>query len=238
MAMVETYLYGLETGKWAKESEFVKANKGKFSRAAFESARVFCGLDEAIRAFVFSGAIKYGPVVELGKTVRPHREYLAQKFFSKSDQEELTPEEKIKIEEEVIQWNACQIALIQRQNLNITAARQLFAGFCKNWEEALEDLRRNDQEKGQATFDMADPDQEWLAQRKETRKKLRESVTALAQLPASSAFRALQLHVEIMNPDSDEASQMLEVIGSGVRKVDTKLQQVIAGNVGSLALGV
>lgn len=227
IAMVETYFYGLEQGKWSTKDEFVEANK-KFSRNALDAALAFCELDEVIRSFVFTGAVSYGPVVELGKGVALHREYLAKRFFGAECFDELESNYQMEVEEQVQQWNASEIAFIQNKKLNVTAAKARHLSFREEWKGF---------EMGSDVQDklFVDPTREWRDQRANTRKELRERVSEIAKLPSSSALRALQLHVEIMQPDTQEGFQMLQQLESGIAGFRRKFEEVVEG-AGSVAL--
>lgn len=233
IAMVETYLYGLDIGKWRTKKEFVEANEGKFSQDALNKALVFCELDQTTRDFVFTGVVSYGPVVELARTVSAHRKYILAKYFGGRSYDELTDDEQTEVETEIAQWNATEIAFMQGQGagkrkLNVTAAKKRYESYRKSWEEF--DPANEVQE---ALF--SDPTREWRDQRRHTRDKLREKVTEIAGLPTSGAFEALQLHVQVMGPTSKEGAEMLQLLDSGMRRFEDKLQTVVAGS-GALAV--
>lgn len=229
IAMVETYFYGLEQGKWSSKKEFIEKNDGKFSQDALNAALVFCDLDEITRGFVFTGTVAYGPVVELGKTVEPHRNYLAREFFGVQIYDELSPELREEIDQEIITWNAVEIACMQKKRMNITACKARYKSLIDNW------LKASSQEEAQQSMFMSDPTREWRDRRAKTRSELRSRVKEVAALPASGAFKALQLHVEVMGPDSEEGAEMLELLESGMNKFERKLAEVVHGS-GNAAL--
>lgn len=233
IAMVETFLYGLDIGKWRTKKEFVEANEGKFSHDALNKALVFCELDQTTRDFVFTGVVSYGPVVELAKTVTSHRRYILAKYFEGQGYDDLTDAQREEVEKEISQWNASEIAYMQgrgtgKKRLNVTAAKKRYEGFRNSWEQY-------DPEKETQVALFTDPTREWRDQRRHTRDTLRQRVSEIADLPLSGAFEALQLHVQVMDPTSTEGQEMLRRLESGVRQFDGKLHRVVAGS-GALAV--
>jgi len=228
IAMVETYLYGLEVGKWRTKKEFIEANEGKFSQNTLNKALVFCELDQVTRDFVFTGAVAYGPIVELAKTVQAHRQYIRMRYFSAVAEVDLTDEQLAEIEQEIAQWNAGEVAYIQKKHLNVTACKKRYESFRSTWQDY------DPEHESQAAL-FSDPTREWRDARRHTRDTLRRRVTEIAKLPLSGAFQALQLHVQVMGPDSKEGQEMLDVLNSGVRQFEGKFQSVVAG-AGALAI--
>lgn len=225
IAMVETFLYGLDIGKWRSKKEFVEANKGKFSQDALNKALVFCELDQTTRDFVFTGVVSYGPVVELAKTVGPHRKYILAKYFEGRTYDQLTDEEREEVEKEISQWNASEIAFMQergKKKLNVTAAKKRYESFVKSWNSY-------DHEAESQGKLFVDPTREWRDLRRHTRDTLRQRVMEIAALPVSGAVQALQLHTRVMELGADEGEEMLEVVGSGVRQFEDKMRRVVAG---------
>lgn len=229
LAMVETYLYGLEVGKWRTKKEFIEANERKFSQDSLNKALVFAELDQTTRDYVFTGAVKYGPVVELAKTVKAHRRYIRMRYFEARSVEDLSPEELDEIEVEIKQWNAAEIAYLQKRKLTVQKCKDRFEKYRKEWEEFTP---------GQGSQDslfLVDPTREWRDARAHTRNTLRQRVREIAALPLSGAFQALQLHVQVMDPNSDEGKEMLTILESGVRQFEGKLTKVVS-TVGSTAV--
>lgn len=222
LAMVETYLYGLEVGKWRTKKQFIEANERKFSQESLNKALVFAELDQTTRDFVFTGAVQYGPVVELAKTVEAHRRYIRLKFFDGRDLSDLSLDEVQEIEAEIQQWNAAEIAFLQKQRLNVTACKKRFEKFRRDWESYTPG-----QGSQEALF-MVDPTREWRDMRRHTRDTLRQRVKEIATLPLSGAFQALQLHVQVMGPDSDEGQEMLDILESGVKQFEGKFAAVVS----------
>lgn len=221
IAMVETYYYGLENGNWSNTSEFAEINRNKFSKKALEAALIFSNLSEEIREYVFVGAVPYGPIVELGRTVEPHRRYLANKYFD-SDYELLSEEDQFEIEDEILLWNASKVAFIQSKKLNISNAKKHFGSLIENW-----DAHNPAEDKALSLF--VDPDKEWIDHRRRTRAELKKRIQEVSELTTSSAFRSLQLHIEVMKPNSDEAGVMLETLEQGMGMFQDKFSKVVAG---------
>lgn len=219
IAMVETYFYGLEQGKWSSKEEFVAVNN-KFSRHALEAALAFCELDEIIRSYVFTGAVSYGPVVEIGKGVSLHRNYLANRYFGVESFKELDLDTQAEVEEQIMLWNASEVALIQNKKMNITAAKKRHQSFRNEWK------KENTGTEDQGSF-LIDPLQEWRAYRARTRRELRSHINELVGARSEGALRALQLHVNILQPNTEEGSEIFNMLESGLRSFNEKFQRTI-----------
>lgn len=235
LAMVETFYYGLETGKWSTKTEFLEANKGKFSRDSLNKALLFADLSEEIRGFVFAGVVAYGPIVELARTVSSHRSYILKKFFGEKDYADLSDEERAQVEETIMTWNASQAAYLQSKKLNVTAAKKRYSSYRKNWD----DFDPKSESEGRL---FSDPSREWRDYKRHVRDKLLSRVGEVAALPVSRAIDALQLYMKILQPkDPDELGydceleidedglDLLGQLESGVRGFEDKVRRMVRG---------
>ncbi len=67
IAIIETYYFGLECGKWQDKETFINENANKFSRKILSEALSFSDLPAEVQEYVFSENIFFAAGVELGK---------------------------------------------------------------------------------------------------------------------------------------------------------------------------
>ena len=79
MATVESYYWGLEQGKWASPEEFIEryTGKNKLDLKDFKDALDFSYMPAGVRQFVLSGRVNYKGGIELGRSVKVVRKYVA-----------------------------------------------------------------------------------------------------------------------------------------------------------------
>lgn len=233
IAMVETFLYGVEAGKWSNRLEFLEANKGKFSRESLNKALLFADLSETIRGLVFAGVVAYGPIVELARTVPSHRAYILKKYFEGRDYSDLSDEERSDIESMIDTWNASETADLQTKKLNISAAKKHFASYIKNWDN----FDPENETQGELFVDRT---RQWRDHKKHVRDGLKAKVTEIAALPVSGAFKALQLYVTMLQPrnefkdaglgfDTEEGQELLGVLDYEVKRFNGKVSRMVSG---------
>lgn len=221
IAIVETYLYGLEVGQWTTRNEFIEACKNKFSRTSLNQAISFCKLDQRTREFVFAGAVPYGAAVEIGKCIDPYKEYVLRKYYGDRSFDELSDEERAQVKHDALIWSAGQIALVQEKSMSISKCREMSIGYRKNWK------RKKEGDPQEPLF--IDVNQEYRDHLTNVRREFTKSLRALTEMPISKAGRALQLHLEIFNPDEEEGAEFVDILDSGLRRFDEKVRRVISG---------
>lgn len=79
MAAVESYYWGFEQGKWSSPEEFVEryTGKNKLELKDFKDALNFSYMPPGVRQFVLSGKVNYKGGIELGKSVKTVKKYVA-----------------------------------------------------------------------------------------------------------------------------------------------------------------
>lgn len=97
-----------------------------------------------------------------------------------------------------------------------------FGSLIENW-----DAHNPAEDKALRLF--VDPDKEWIDHRRRTRAELKKRIQEVSELTTSSAFRSLQLHIEVMKPNSNEAGVMLETLEQGMGMFQDKFSKVVAG---------
>lgn len=221
IAIVETYLYGLEIGQWQTRQEFITACKNKFSRTSLNQAIAFCKLDQRTREFVFAGTVPYGSAVEVGKCIDPYKAYLSRKFYGDKPFEELSLDEQQQINHDALIWSAGEIAAIQNHSISARKCRDRYKSFRDGW------LPRADDDNGQDAL-FADIDQDYRDHRTAVRKEFRANVRALTSLPISKAGKALQLHMEILEPDTQEGAEIIDILDSGMKDFEQKVRRLVS----------
>ncbi len=128
IALVEAYQFGIMKGRWATPAEFIRANndRNRFSDRQLSDAIAFSQLPADVRAFVFSGTIKYGAGVALGNYTKVLPSYYAHKYFDGRTPDELNDEEAARLGEMLHTSIWAEASNLAELGLNITAAQMRY----------------------------------------------------------------------------------------------------------------
>lgn len=109
MAIVELYVWGLESGSWSNKKEFLNSQSSQninITRGTLRDALHYANLPSRIRNFILGGAIKYSVGVEMGAGVPIMLDFFAYKMgFSGFDDLSINEESKRQI------WLATEVYL-------------------------------------------------------------------------------------------------------------------------------
>lgn len=226
MAIVETYLWGLNIDKWSNRAEFLRANNNKFNYSMINDALCFIELPPHIRDFVLEGAISYQAGVELGKTLPIYRDYLLAKYFKSKTINQLNPEELSEFEEGTLDWLGLQVAELQRGKFNITITRSRYES---KRQELIAQLPSGvlDGQPEPVLFEMADPLADWRLVRRQLRDRHAGLVRELASDPLRQAATLVSLHVEMLGRDG--SGILSELTESLQREYVAKIGRGIVG---------
>ncbi len=197
MCIVETYLYGIETGEWSNQTEFIKEADGRFSAELLRNALHFSRLPESVRDQVMCGALRYSTAVALAKTYPEHVRYCLFEYFEGRSLDELSDEESDRLALFSEQWLGREIAEIQLKKLSATAARKRLDSYRDNWQEVI----GRDGDSQPALF-MRDPQEEFRVAQNKQKREYRRVLRELAEEPLQQAARALAIHDQLAFGDA------------------------------------
>lgn len=121
IAIIESYYWGLKTGAWANQKEYLDQHSD-VSKTTLSEALAFSNLPNDIRNFVLSGKMSYNAGLELGKAAGELEEYL----FNKAGvtPETATPEDLKLIGETLEVELIVEANHIANSRMNSTAAEK------------------------------------------------------------------------------------------------------------------
>lgn len=147
MALVESYSFGLSSGQWANEGEFIAMQKAAghdIKKGPLDQALKYARLEPRIRNFVLAGQVPYLAGVEMGATADILTEFTARRNgFDGITDPSLTPEQRKKIKDTVTMEFDILCNRITGDRLNSTAAKKLIQGKRTTWDELAKQMRPN-----------------------------------------------------------------------------------------------
>lgn len=224
MAVIEAFEYGKEIGSWKNQTEFIRSMGSKFSRLEMQRALAFLNFEPELRAFVLDGTVRYAPAVELGMVIKDYREYVSHRYFDGVPLEELPPEQRAEAEAYVREWTAVEFVGMERQKLNVTAARKKYRGLAKEWKAEMAPERTVEQE---AMFDLAEiarasQRQDWRNARERLMREHEAQIQWLFGQPLNTAAQSVALNLRLFSDQERAealAAQAAERIEGFVRNV-------------------
>ncbi len=145
MAIIESYQWGLESGRWSGKTDFLAQHKGEVGAAEFEKAVGFHQLPADLRRLVFGKQIPYTAALELGQHIdtwiRHEMIHLGYGDLGVlSEQQSLNLEEVMKTELLSI------ISFIQNRKLNTTASKLFIQGRAGTWQKSIDEQQQEKDE--------------------------------------------------------------------------------------------
>ncbi len=184
MALVESYIYGLETGQWNSEAEFIAIQKQQgrtVTKGPLDQALKYAKLAPRIRNFILAGEVPYLAGVEMGATMEVLTEYVARNNgYDGSNDPGLADDEARKKLHKIVEVEMDRICnRITGDNLNSTAAQKFIQGRRKTWGD-LAAAMRPDKKSGEGAilkFEFATDalDKALAAAQKELRRELADT---------------------------------------------------------------
>lgn len=200
MAIVETYLWGLEVNKWKNRAEFLRANQNRFSYEVVNDALHFLELPPLIRDFVLEGGVSYRAGVEIGRTIPIFKMHALVKYFGGKSEEQLSAAEAEEFNGGLLDWLGLQVAEIQNGKFNVTTLRGRYES---KRQDLLSEMPAETIE-GQpdpVLFEMANPLDNWRLIRRRQRDEHAGLFRRLASRPLEQAATLANLHLEILERD-------------------------------------
>lgn len=200
VAIVESYRYGMMTGKWSSPREFLAAsgNEFRFNKKDLEAAIAFSELPQEIRDRVPSGMLYYESAVGLGKNLRLIREYEAYRLGKSGTPEEI--EECYCLELLRLVNSLSEIRISSKGTPK--KARQFLNGQIKSKQDSLAspDEKAEEDQTMLSWFGSA-PDRQRTTYLSEVRSRYRETINELSKRPTDLTISALELDTALRGID-------------------------------------
>jgi len=232
MALVESYMYGIETGQWATAAEFIEIHKARgrdASKGSLDQALKYAHLPPRIRNFILAGQVPYLAGVEMGATTDMLTEFVAvSNGYHGTADPKLSEEGRVRLHDIVVMKLDIMCNRIAEDRLNSTASQKFIQGCRNEWTRLVKSIRHGGRSRvhtlefefGQDQLEMA-YEAEWRA--------LRAQLNTLRQKYSGADISLfLQLQRGII-PD-DEVDRLLAAYEGSV----AGNQHRIAVNIGAL----
>ncbi len=201
LAIVESYLLGIEQGDWKNEEEFVEKKGNKFSKEQVKDAVGFARLPSSIRDFVFAGELPYNAALTLGRGSEKIADYtmaqLGYVMIANDEQEE-------RFREAYNETVAILVAGVTNRSLNSTAAKKYLQArideYGRTTQKILGVADINEPRIAMAT--PADQDKIYLRQ---LSREFSQVMHEVATRPVASTEQALVLYAKLAGNDTTEA---------------------------------
>lgn len=153
MALVESYVYGLETGQWNSEEKFIAIQKKQgrsVTKGPLDQALKYAKLAPRIRNFILAGEVPYLAGVEMGATMEVLTEYVARSNgYDGPHDPRLEDDDASKRLHKIVEIEMDRICnKITGDNLNSTAAQKVVQARRKLWGESV-NMMRPDKKSGE-----------------------------------------------------------------------------------------
>lgn len=207
MAIVEAYMYGIQTGQWQTEKEFLRIAQGRFSEQILKEALGFARLPRDARDFVFAGKMSYAAGVAIGLATPTILEYTTARLGY--EELEIGDEERRILDESYRDTVSLLIAQIGNRSLNSTAAKKFIKG---RTEEMMRWMRaqRDESEQDEAMFSLITPAEQAAAYRRQQELEAEALFREIARKPHEKTAQYLKLHEKLRGKKSEEALAVLE----------------------------
>ena len=171
MAIVESYVWGLESGNWSSQEEYlkIKAQKegAKINKRQLRDALGFAQLPDDMRQLVLQKMIPYTAALEIGRsasTIIAHemmRSGITEADLSEeTDEDETSPRRQL---DELVRGRILEIVTkIASSGMNTTAAKRHIQARVAAWKQALDEAngKEKDQDAGLFDLDFATPSEQ------------------------------------------------------------------------------
>lgn len=201
IAIVETYMYGIENGLWKDKSDFLRKAGADFNRQILNEAMGFAQLPPEARDFVFSGRLSYNAGVALGMATDTILEYIAMRM---GNPDLATKEAKEHFETLYRYEIGILTAHISNHNLNGTAAKKYIAGQVGVKREKIDEANAISDDEAML-FTMVDPSEERVAYENGLKREYAQLLRELTRTSIDSAASLLSLHHQLLGDAGAEA---------------------------------
>jgi hypothetical protein len=197
VALVEAYKWGVVSGKWSTQKEFL-STRGDIGRSALYEALAFENLPPVVRNFVLSGKMSYTAGIELGKSAQDLRDYICYKANIDAGKETL--EQTALIDERHLIKLVIETNTIINKKMNSTAAQKRIRSWRTNMQREMTDSRDGKNKKDTSLFeyDLYTPQQILDQDLHEDRKELAEFIRRYSRFPGTFAMDMIALNKDVV----------------------------------------
>lgn len=204
IAIVESYEWGLATGRWTSQSDYIKKHHN-VSATVLSEALAFSNLPKEVRDYVFANRIPYAAGVALGAAAPDFRNDIIRKTNLTSD---VTPEQTEVLEKTVKTLLMVEVQRILEAKLNSTAAEKRIRSIREQMRRKLEaaDNAHDDSQSHEqgALFELGlKSSEELLAEELASSKQALVSyLRHYSRTPSSAAADLIELASPLVDPDT------------------------------------
>ncbi len=225
MALVESYMHGIESGQWATPLEFIAVQKAKgrdASKGALDQALKYAQLPPRIRNFILAGQVPYLAGVEMGATTDVLAEFIARSNgYSGLDDARLDDEGRTRLHDIVVMKLDILCNRITEDRLNSTASQKFIQGNRNEWLRLVKSMRSGRRLKQESLGFEFGQDQLEMAYR-ETQRALGAELGKLRQkYSGADILHFLRLQKGII-PD-EEVDRLLAAYQDAVRENHSRI---------------
>jgi len=210
MATVEAFRWGLKSGLWKNQKEFLDSSQGtSTSNRMLKEALCFHNLPLNIHQFVSRRIISYSTAVEMGKSVPAVREYLAQKSgYDAADDPSLNAEllEKMVEQELYIRTNH----IVANRMNKVNAKRHVSA-----WHNDIQSSLKKSDEDDALELEFVSPEDQLRAIQQANRRELLKQISEMGQHPSTHFAEAIKLSALVVGQDVPD--RVLEKMGQDLQ---------------------
>lgn len=136
MAIVEAYIWGMQSGSWSSQKEFIDAQGGSIKSADLKKAIGFSRLPQQLRQFVLNRHIPYAAALEIGgiTQILVNHEMMRIGYDPELPDEDLEKKLKVALQLQL----GHMITYIASRKLNSTASVRYIQGRAKTMTEYME----------------------------------------------------------------------------------------------------
>lgn len=202
MAIVESYLWGVEHKLWTNKEDFLRQHKGRVSSGQLDKALGFASLPHYVRQFVLAGHMPYLAALELGGAMDSLYGYeLQQLGFAGAAA--IQPDQKDLIAGAVTLRINEIIMHISTKRLNSVAAQKYIAGLQHAWAPASSQAHTDDMLLLIGADEQA---QQYIRSR---RRAVQDQLNAVGTMPVWQAATLIDMVAANANLDADTPHELL-----------------------------
>jgi len=203
VALVEAYKWGVVTGKWSTQKEFLET-RGDIGQSALYEALAFENLPPDVRNFVLGGKMSYAAGIELGKAAEDLREHI--RFQAKIVDEEETAEQTELINTRLLIKLVIETNNIINKKMNSTAAEKRIRAWRKTMrhEMAIASDETGDDNTLFGDLELFTSKQILDQDLKKDRDELAQFVRKYGTTPGSWAMDMIALNTPLVAPETVE----------------------------------
>lgn len=219
IAIVETFRYGLEIGKWINREQFLATTGKRFTRTMVERAMLFVELPEEARKEVLLGRYKYAIACEIGRLVKPYTTFLIREKLG--DDPARVEANREKIIQTVTQHITNELELARKNKFTIKKVKARVRDYIQGY-KSVSELEQQPEEQSQLFYSI---DEEFRKEQRIIARRFRDTATELAGSQTVIRAKTLNMAKNLLEPDSPELKDINTLIAASNRKWDETLSE-------------